>query len=237
MYCIYLHRNKINNKIYIGMTNDTKARWRSNGKAYSRHNKQFYDDIQKYSWDNFEHIILEDNLDETTARKAEREYIDDYIEKGYELYNQEPGGSGGHVYKVHPKGFKGHKHTDEYINHMREFSSQKENNCMTNGKVIWDETHPHPRGFKGHKRTEEEKRKISATLKSKVHPGNCPCNVIYPDGNVEFFVSLSQAAEKLGVSNRIIKRMIDNPYEIKKSTNNKSYYEKFVGIKIELVDK
>lgn len=65
-YCIYLHKNKINNKVYIGQTsNKPEYRW-NNGKGY-KDSPLFYNAIQKYGWDNFEHIILYTDL---TLQKA-----------------------------------------------------------------------------------------------------------------------------------------------------------------------
>ena len=64
-YCVYIHRNKINNKVYIGITNDVKRRWRCEGIEYkpSKENtSSFWNAIQKYGFDKFEHIILECNL-------------------------------------------------------------------------------------------------------------------------------------------------------------------------------
>ena len=71
-YCVYIHRNIINNKVYIGITkygDSPNERWR-NGKGYA---KQTYFDnaIQKYGWDNFEHFIWADDLSEEDAKKAE----------------------------------------------------------------------------------------------------------------------------------------------------------------------
>ena len=38
LYCLYMHRNKINNKVYIGITSQTPSqRWGANGVGYSRH--------------------------------------------------------------------------------------------------------------------------------------------------------------------------------------------------------
>lgn len=76
MYCIYLHRNKINNKVYIGQTkfgDNPNKRWQ-NGNGY-KENISFYYDIQKYGWNNFEHIILENNLTLDESNKLEKQYI------------------------------------------------------------------------------------------------------------------------------------------------------------------
>ena len=61
MFTIYLHKNKINNKVYIGQTiqDNLNDRWK-NGLGY-KSCTYFYNAIKKYGWDNFEHIILEQN--------------------------------------------------------------------------------------------------------------------------------------------------------------------------------
>ena len=76
-YCVYIHTNKINNKAYIGITNNTINRW-SHGDGYLRKDKnnQYYQPvfanaIKKYGWDNFEHIIFADNLTEEAAKHIE----------------------------------------------------------------------------------------------------------------------------------------------------------------------
>ena len=61
-FIIYLHRNKINNKCYVGQTcQKPSQRWGSHGQNY-KEQSYFYKAIQKYGWDNFEHIILEENI-------------------------------------------------------------------------------------------------------------------------------------------------------------------------------
>ena len=85
-YIVYKHTNKINNKIYIGITkygDNPNIRWR-NGMGYTS-NKKFFSDILKYGWNNFNHEILEQNLTLAQASKKEAFYIQQYnsVENGY----------------------------------------------------------------------------------------------------------------------------------------------------------
>lgn len=71
-YCVYIHRNMINNKAYIGITiysENPNKRWQ-NGKGYAQQ-PLFYNAIQKYGWDNFEHIIWANELSLENAQKIE----------------------------------------------------------------------------------------------------------------------------------------------------------------------
>ena len=95
-HIIYLHRNKINNKVYIGQTiyiDDPTIRWGNQGNGYKKQ-PNFYEDIVKYGWENFEHIILEENLDAVSADIKEKEYIKLYNATDPDQgYNLSPGGS------------------------------------------------------------------------------------------------------------------------------------------------
>ena len=73
-WCVYIHRNKINNKAYIGITSQNpKDRWGSNGYRYREEDHQvFYRAIQKYGWENFEHIIWASELTEKDAKHCEK---------------------------------------------------------------------------------------------------------------------------------------------------------------------
>ncbi len=67
-YCIYVHEFP-NGKKYIGQTCvDPKTRWR-NGNRYSGLMKRA---IDKYGWENINHMILLDGLDAETANLVER---------------------------------------------------------------------------------------------------------------------------------------------------------------------
>ena len=73
-YIIYQHKNKINGKMYIGLTKQNPiTRWR-NGKGYAK-NKHFSDAIQKYGWENFEHTILYTGLTQEEAGQKKRRRI------------------------------------------------------------------------------------------------------------------------------------------------------------------
>lgn len=88
-YCVYMHKNKINGKVYIGATClPTIARWGKTGNQYKRQ-KHFYDDIEKFGWNNFEHIILEEDLNFLESKEKEKYYIE--INKS-NCYNKTKGG-------------------------------------------------------------------------------------------------------------------------------------------------
>lgn len=95
-FCIYMHRNKINNKVYIGQTcsNPPELRWKSGyGYLSSPH---FYNAIQKYGWDNFEHIILYENLTVEQSNEIEKELIKKYQSNNPQYgYNIREGGRNG----------------------------------------------------------------------------------------------------------------------------------------------
>lgn len=86
-YYVYLHQNKINNKRYYGITSEDKPekRWK---KGYY-HNQHFQSAIDKYGWDNFEHIIIYKNLTKKEAELKEQELIAEFNttnpNKGYNL--------------------------------------------------------------------------------------------------------------------------------------------------------
>lgn len=76
-YLVYKHTNKINGKVYIGITSVApEKRWGKDGVGYK--DQVFGRAIQKYGWDNFEHEILMDNLSKEEANKLEVKFIDLY---------------------------------------------------------------------------------------------------------------------------------------------------------------
>lgn len=91
-YSVYCHTNKINGKKYIGITQrKPEKRWGSNGCNYK--GQVFYNAIQKYGWDNFEHEILYENLSKTDAENVEIELISKFKTRNEKFgYNVAIGG-------------------------------------------------------------------------------------------------------------------------------------------------
>lgn len=111
-YYVYLHINKINNKVYVGITKRKYLcqRWR-NGKGY-RHCILFDRAIKKYGWNNFNHIKLFSSLSKDTAMQLERLLIKRYKRQD-RSYNIGEGGEGTNSFSSETilklKSYKGEK--------------------------------------------------------------------------------------------------------------------------------
>ena len=76
-YCVYKHTAP-NGKVYIGITRRApNVRWGLDGKRY-KNNCHFYNAIQKYGWDNFDHEVLFEGLSAYQAGEKEKELIELY---------------------------------------------------------------------------------------------------------------------------------------------------------------
>lgn len=121
-WTVYMHTNKVNNKVYVGITSQTtNGRWRLDGGGYLRKNKdgsyaqpKFARAIEKYGWDNFDHIVWADGLSHNDACRIEKLLIGiwDSIDCGY---NMTTGGEG--TYGISRYGednpFYGKRHSEE----------------------------------------------------------------------------------------------------------------------------
>lgn len=86
-FFVYMHTNKINSKVYIGITRQEPTRRWAKGNGYR--DSYFYNAIKKYGWDNFEHVILYEGLSKEDACRKEKELISHYDstnrDKGYNI--------------------------------------------------------------------------------------------------------------------------------------------------------
>ena len=176
---IYIHRNKINGKCYVGQTvQDPKMRWLGGDGYLSKYEdgtyrqSKFARAIIKYGWDNFEHIILSEiytNQDALNAAEIATIAKYDSFNDGYNAT------VGGDNFGIEPwnKGLSGQYTLSE--EHKRKIGAGNK------GKVVSEETKrkisearkgkPSPlKGKKGKARSEETKRKISETAKGNPSP-------------------------------------------------------------------
>lgn len=101
-YKIYMHKNKINNKIYIGQTKQSLNSRFKNGNGYQSC-PLFFRAIEKYGWENFEHIVLEENISSLEIANEREQYWIAF----YETTNKNKG------YNCMSGGGLGRKWTDE----------------------------------------------------------------------------------------------------------------------------
>lgn len=134
-FIVYMHVFP-NNKKYIGITcKKPNARW-ENGHGYSEKGQPvIYHAIQKYGWENVEHLILFENLTLEEAKEKEKELICQYKTNCHVYgtkygYNMTDGG----------EGTKGHKCSIEAKEKMSKAKLGKYtgDNCYKSKAVICD---------------------------------------------------------------------------------------------------
>lgn len=78
-FCVYIHENKTNGKVYVGITSQKpENRWGKEGRGYFngyKYKTPFQYAIEKYGWDNFNHIIVVNNITEEKAKFIEQKLI------------------------------------------------------------------------------------------------------------------------------------------------------------------
>ena len=173
MYTVYQHKNKINGKIYFGITSRNPIeRWGNNGSNY-KSTPHFYSAIQKYGWDNFEHNILYENLTKEEACDIEKTLIREYNTQDREFgYNILEGGQAstlptevrekmsqammgnkngaGHPCSEEKKqkisaAQKGRKLTEEHKTKLSEAAKKRHVPCSEAKKKILSQNYPHKR--------------------------------------------------------------------------------------------
>ena len=130
-WCVYMHTNKINNKVYIGITNQKpEVRW-CNGNGYRKDQSVFCRAIKKYGWDNFEHIIFAENLTKEEAEVMEMGLIALYKTNCCRYRNP----SYGYNMTNGGEGTSGHKHSEEAKEKMRRAATGRKPSSETLRKM------------------------------------------------------------------------------------------------------
>lgn len=146
------------NKIYFGITSakNPENRWGKHGEGYKTQ-QLFWRAIQKYGWDNIQHLVLLDNLSKEWACKLEQDFIWRYKSNDPEYgYNIAAGGNG----------CTGYTFSKEQIENRRQ-------------KMLGHPVSPETRkkigdankiALKGKTLSEETKHKLSIALSGENHP-------------------------------------------------------------------
>lgn len=193
-WCVYIHRNVINNKAYIGITSQTlNGRWGLDGKAYCRGSQpRFKNAIEKYGWNNFEHIVWAEGLAEEKANHIERLLIAlfktnccKYRDPEYG-YNMTDGGGG----------MSGHKDSKETRKKKSEASYKMW--AQDGFKEMMVQIHT---GSKHKPFSQEARQNISESLKGRfLREKNLMCRGVYSPELNEAFYSAIETYDKYGIS-------------------------------------
>lgn len=175
---VYVHINKVNGKRYVGITSKTKVeyRWGFDGYGYKK-NPRFYSAIMKYGWDNFDHIILAEQLTESEAKDMEMRLIEEWKTMDLDYgYNLTSGGDG-------TRGYYPSAETRVKLSVAR----KKEN--------LFEETlRRRSEGLRGRKFTDDHKRKIGKS-------NSKPVDMLTLDGiYIRTFPSAHCAEVELGIN-------------------------------------
>ena len=222
---IYMTTNLLNGKKYIG----------KKSKSYFVHDylgsgKELWEDIDKLGRNNFEVRIIDDTANtEEELCELEKFYIKKYnAVESSDFYNIAEGGNGGRIYKVHPRGFKGRKHTEETKRIQRETINLHVNDKGLN--TNWKEGHP--KGFKGKKHTEESNKKRSVSNYNSYYKF-MNVKVIMPNNDILYFKSRDEAVEHLKISYFLFDKLIKTgeKYTLHKNTrHNREYLKTLDGL-------
>ena len=107
MHYIYCLTNKINNKKYVGRTNDIKRRMiQHKNDSFNKNCKRKYETplaqaIRKYGWENFSIEILDKNENADIINELEKHYINKLNTYGKNGYNASIGGEFGYEGRVY----------------------------------------------------------------------------------------------------------------------------------------
>ena len=144
-YFVYAHINRINRKVYVGISKNPIARWGKNGCLYK--GSVFGKAINKYGWDNFDHMIIEDDVTLNQAKVLEKLYIkalDSKVPNGYNVTDGGEGTQGYHLAEGTKRRIsekmkvlrKGVKFSDEHKNNLREARRKMLARKQANGEKL-----------------------------------------------------------------------------------------------------
>ena len=178
MASVYVHIFP-NEKMYIGITshNNPNKRWR-NGSGYKTQ-KFLWKAIQKYGWDNIQHLVLLSDIQLDVAEEVEKCLISKYstncADFGYNVCDGGGTNAGYHhteEYKENLRMSMLGKYSGEnnpnYGKHLSEAQRKKISDSLKGKKPSDSSREKRSRTLSGHVVTEETRRKISEQNRGKV---------------------------------------------------------------------
>lgn len=205
-YTVYMHISPSGKK-YIGITGQSIERRWGNGNGY-KNCISFYRAIEKYGWDNIEHIVLYSGLSKENAETKEIELIKKYNTTDSRYgYNIENGGStiGKHSKETKKKiGIANKGNISPFKGVPRSEETKKK--ISEKNKVALKSNIPWNKGIKGGaswnkgiKLSEEHKKKLSEAKKGK--PSHRIKSILQYDKDNNFiakYESLTIAGQTIG---------------------------------------
>lgn len=199
---VYKATNKINGKVYIGITTHSlEHRKKIHIRDSKRIDTYFYRTIRKYGKDNFTWEVID-----RAESKEELSELEKYYIKLYDSFDNKEKG-----YNTTSGGYDSWELTEEEERHNRSERVKGKNNPMYGIESP----------MKGKKFTKEHKEKISKALKGSYRPhvigGNNPSakQVINLDTG-EIFETLSEASKKYNISRQMIGKVCNGHNETAK---------------------
>ena len=196
MYVVYKATNIVNNKIYIGATNNLKRRMNEHKNHAKKDKSRFHDAILEYGFSNFSFEVLYECENKKEAFEKEVELIALYNTMRDDIgYNEIKGGIGGQTHDVSGKNnpMYGKVYTDE----ERTSLSMK-----LKGRIITQEHRDKiSKGLKGKKKSETHVENLSKALKGNLPPNAISVSVINVNSNeILHFKSLAEMERTLKCS-------------------------------------
>ena len=172
--CVYVHVFP-NGKMYFGVTSQLPhERWGSDGRGY-KYQPLIWRAIQKYGWNNIQHIVLFEGILFDEALKEEQRLIRKYGTNEPDFgYNNTLGGEGITGYKyteeqlVNHRYWLGRHHSEETKRKISQLNKGRKLSDKTR-KALSERLKGRPSTFKGKTLSPEAKQKIAESMRGRKH--------------------------------------------------------------------
>ena len=186
-YKVYVHISP-NGKRYYGITSQkVEYHWGKNGKGYKT--ERFTKAINKYGWDNFEHIVIARGL-----TKDEAEWIKIELIREWDTTNPEYGYNVGYKSKIVSKEARKKMSESSKGKTMSEEAKKKMSEAREGTTHTEEVRKKMSEDREGHEVTEETREKISKSNKGKCHK---PTRVYCVELDM-YFETVTEAGKYIG---------------------------------------